>query len=196
MSNVRVESDAAHFRAFPWCAKLLDDPRFVLRETSSRVPKDSLEDSFMAETLRTNRTIRNYLTLHTRPDPSLDPAIRESFCLMELGDGVNGYPNICHGGFVATMLDEVMGVLLTVNHQDYAERQGREPDAMISQMTAYMNVTYKWPVKTPGVILATAKITKTEPRKWWLEATMEDDERRVLATAEALFVQSRANPRM
>ena len=32
--------------------------------------------------------------------------------LLDLGNGMNGHPNVCHGGFVATMLDEILGVLV------------------------------------------------------------------------------------
>lgn len=28
---------------------------------------------------------------------------------------LNGYPHLCHGGIVATIMDEVMGTLLAVN---------------------------------------------------------------------------------
>lgn len=42
--------------------------------------------------------------------------------MMDLGDGLNGHPKICHGGFVATMLDEVIGVLITLNLGKRMER--------------------------------------------------------------------------
>jgi thioesterase superfamily protein 4 len=42
--------------------------------------------------------------------------------MMDLGDGLNGHPKICHGGFVATMLDEVIGVLITLNLVPKMER--------------------------------------------------------------------------
>jgi thioesterase superfamily protein 4 len=42
--------------------------------------------------------------------------------MMDLGDGLNGHPKILHGGFVATMLDEVCGVLITLNLVKKMER--------------------------------------------------------------------------
>ena len=39
-----------------------------------------------------------------------------------VGDGLNGYPQICHGGFVATMLDEVCGILIVLNMEKSIER--------------------------------------------------------------------------
>lgn len=34
---------------------------------------------------------------------------------MELGDGLNGYPQIIHGGCAATLLDEMCGILIMLN---------------------------------------------------------------------------------
>ena len=45
---------------------------------------------------------------------------------MDLGDGLNGHANIVHGGFVATMLDEVTGVLIILNMVKKIEEMKRE----------------------------------------------------------------------
>jgi hypothetical protein len=84
---------------------------------TSRVRKSvTTEDSFFAETLGTDRTIRHCLTLRPRREErDGEAAFREVRTIMELGSGLNGHPNICHGGFVATMLDEVLGVLIQLN---------------------------------------------------------------------------------
>jgi hypothetical protein len=49
-----------------------------------------------------------------------DAQIEEIQTLLALESGINGYPHICHGGTVATNLDEVMGILLSVN-KDWEE---------------------------------------------------------------------------
>jgi acyl-coenzyme A thioesterase THEM4 len=95
---------------------------------------------------------------------------------------------------VATVLDEIMGILLVVN-AEYALQLSNGSER-ITQMTAYLNVSYKRPVRTPGVVLATARIMKAEGKKWWIRATIEDSERQELAVAEALFVNARADPRL
>jgi thioesterase superfamily protein 4 len=60
--------------------------------------------------------------------------------IMELGDGLNGYPSICHGGFVATMLDEVCGVLIMLNMEKRMERLKKhgplQPHTDMAYMTA------------------------------------------------------------
>lgn len=186
--------DRGDFSDIPWCAELISDPEFAYSPTYSRIPKESTEDSFFAETLATDRTIRKCLTVHSRPNPSLEAPIQEVRTFVEIGSGVNGYPNVCHGGFVATMLDEVMGVLLTVNQVWFKEHRGGGEHMM--QMTASLNIKFRKPVKTPAVLLSTARIAKMEPRKWFIAGTIEDNNRQVLAIGEALFVEAKFDPRL
>jgi hypothetical protein len=110
-----ASADEPHFRKIPWCANLINDPAWTPCNTSSRQAKGSTEDSFFAETLKSDRTIHKLLSMHRKAVAEGSPAIQEVRTLMDLGNGVNGHPDICHGGFVATMLDEVIGVLLTLN---------------------------------------------------------------------------------
>ena len=110
-----ASADESYFRKIPWCANLINDPAWTPCNTSSRQAKGSTEDSFFAETLKSDRTIRKLLSMHRKAAAEGSPAIQEVRTLMDLGNGVNGHPDICHGGFVATMLDEVIGVLLTLN---------------------------------------------------------------------------------
>lgn len=106
--------------AIPWCRALLQSSEWAPANNPNRVPKPSTEDSFFAETLSTPRTIRACVTLRNAQESQRGiegvfyDEIRELF---ELGDGLNGHPRIAHGGFVTTMIDEVMGILITVNIQ-------------------------------------------------------------------------------
>ena len=113
----------------PWCHTLIASPQWTPTNTASRVPKASSEDSFFAETLGTDRTVRACLTLRPtdecpvcQRDADTAMVYEEVRTILELGDGLNGFPKIAHGGFVATMLDEVMGVLITTNIQARADR--------------------------------------------------------------------------
>lgn len=184
---------AEYFKSIPWCAALINDPKYVASPTVTRKPKTTGEDSFFAKTLKTEDTIIRLLTINSVADPSLDPPIQEVFVFFEVGSGVNGYPDTCHGGFVATMLDEVMGIVLNVN-QDYENsKTGRNDN--INHMTGYLNTSYLAPVRTPGIILATAKVKKQEGRKLWVDGTLENNERKVLARSESLYIEAKTNPR-
>jgi thioesterase superfamily protein 4 len=182
-----------YFKTIPWCRTIIENPAYHTSPTNSRVPKGSTEDSFFAETLQTDRTIRKCLTINTAPDDTLDPPIREVATFFELGNGVNGFPNICHGGFVATLLDEQMGILLSVN-QEYLHRENGE-GVDISSMTAYLNMKYLAPVMTPGIVLGTAKVEKVEGRKIYIRGAIEDSEGKELTVAECLFIKAKKDPR-
>lgn len=77
-----------------------------------------------------------------------------------------------HGGMVATLLDEAMGSV-----------------AGISTFTAFLNITYKKPVPTPGVMMCRARVTRREGRKFFMQGSIEDGMGTVYATAESLFVE-------
>lgn len=185
----------AYFKTIPWCRAIIENPLYHTSPTNSRRPKGTTEDSFFAETLQTDRTIRKCLSINVAPDDNFNFTfpIREALTFFELGNGVNGFPNICHGGFVATLLDEVMGILLSVN-QEYLHWQKGEA-VEISYMTAYLNMRYLAPVTTPGIVLGRAKVEKVEGRKIYIRAAIEDGEGKELTVAEALFIKARKDPR-
>jgi acyl-coenzyme A thioesterase PaaI-like protein len=183
----------SYFKSIPWCAAIINDPKFTAAPTTTRIPKKSGEDAFFGKTLQTPDTVIRCLTVCSVPDDSLDPPIQEAIMFFEVGSGVNGYPNVCHGGFVATMLDEVTGTILNVNQVYGNNKTGRND--LITHMTGYLNTRYLAPVPAPGIILATAKVAKVEGRKLWINGTLEDSQRRVMAQAESLFIQAKTDPR-
>jgi thioesterase superfamily protein 4 len=182
-----------YFKSIPWCAKYVDDPKNTITPTLSRIVEGSTEDSFFAETLRTERTIRKCLTLNSLPDKTLDPPSPKVCTFFELGDGLNSFPNISHGGFVATMMDEEMGILLTVNQTFMNEQTGT--DGELTSMTAYLNIKYVAPVRTPGIVLVTAEVTKSEKRKLFVKGLIQNESGKVLAESECLFIKAKSDPR-
>jgi hypothetical protein len=94
----------------------------------------------MSQTLATDRTIRACLTLKPTKEREDDLAFTEIMTIVEVGIGINGYPDTCHGGFVATLLDEVCGILIVLNMEKKMERQNKggfaEPHRDMTYMTA------------------------------------------------------------
>lgn len=94
-----------------------------------------------------------------------------------------------HGGIIATIMDDVIGTLLTVNKDE----QRGEPLSR-DTVTAYMNVKYMRPVATPQTVLVVARSKGTlggkgGRRKYLLEAEIRDGKGRVLATADSLWIR-------
>jgi acyl-coenzyme A thioesterase PaaI-like protein len=186
MSN----KDLAYFKAIPWCLNIINNPAYLIIETASREPKPSTEDKLIGATLKTNNTIAACLSMYKKPQPS-DSRIEELCSLLALESGLNGHANIVHGGIIATILDEMMGVLQSVNNdwgQDIAVSEGRKQERL-SEFTAQLKVKYVKPVRTPGVVCVQTRFDKHEGRKVWLKGEIKDDKGNVLATAESLFIQ-------
>ncbi|KAF6825629.1 Acyl-coenzyme A thioesterase THEM4-like protein 1 [Colletotrichum musicola] len=191
-----VTPDAKHFLAIPWCAAHLNTAGVVHETATSRFAKPSTEDELFAKTLNTENTIAAFLTFYKRPEPASTTAavpaaddgvagniIREIKCLLTLRSGVNGYPGVCHGGIVAAILDETLGFLFSVN------RDNGLADRDSAYMTAYLNTQYVLPVQTPQTVLVVVTAKRAEGRKFWIDGRMEDEDGRVLAKAESLFVR-------
>ena len=122
---------------------------------------------------------------------------------------MNGHPQIMHGGIVATILDEAMGMLQSVNHErDHMLKvgagmaQGELPPHGLGTFTVELKVTYLRPVRTPGSLVVTARDVRRVGRKDWISAEVkqheshgEDDygEEVLCATGEALFVEPKAS---
>ncbi|KAF1987289.1 hypothetical protein K402DRAFT_420510 [Aulographum hederae CBS 113979] len=177
----------AHFKQIPWCDAILTDPGYCIIPTPSREVKFTGEDSFFSETLQTNRTIQALLSVCSKPDMSTSPLpIREVRMLVAIGDALNGHVNTAHGGLLGCLLDEAMGTHLGVNIEFMSRKEVAKK--LTSTMTAYLNVSYKRPVPTPGVVLVRTKIVKSEGRKRWVKGTIEDEQGNVLTIGEALFL--------
>lgn len=178
-----MEADEAHIRSIPWCAALISGPSIVILPTESRAPKESTEDALFAQTLKTPDTISGCLTFYDRANNS-SAHINKINTLISLGSAVNGYPHVAHGGLVATLVDEIMGLLLSVNkHPKVAF-----PD-IGRTVTAYLHITYLKPVVTPATILVSARFKEVAGRKLFLEASVEDRWGVALAKAEALWIR-------
>jgi acyl-coenzyme A thioesterase PaaI-like protein len=175
------EPDYTHFNSIPWCSALLSDPAYKITPTFSREPKLSTEDSLVAETLNTPSTIKACLTVYKIP-PLSNPFITEVQTVLTLGEGMNGGPHVLHGGITAALIDDIIGVLLTVNK----ELGNLLIDAIT--VTAYMNVRYLKRIGTPCTVVVAARCKRVEGRKYFMEAEVRDGEGVKLAEADSLWI--------
>ncbi|KAK4987483.1 hypothetical protein LTR50_004615 [Elasticomyces elasticus] len=190
------EADIAYFSSRPAFHALLQSPTLELRTPSSRDPKSSTEDSLFAQTFYTPSTIHAALSYYERPAPSA-AQIESVTTLLALGEALNGFPHLLHGGVVASILDEAMGILLSLNQERAhfravaeGKRDGGVPEAL-GCFTAELKVVYVRPVRTPGVVVARAWFVRREGRKTWIWAEVRDEGGEVKAKGEALFVEPR-----
>jgi acyl-coenzyme A thioesterase PaaI-like protein len=199
----------APFLRIPWTRALLSRPNLITRVPDSRSLKSTNEDSLFATTLKTPTTIRDCITVYPRPEPS-DSHINEITTLATLGSALDGHPGILHGGIVASLLDEAMGILQTVNHErDHflavgrGVAEGESPANGLGSFTAFLDVTYERPVRSGAAVQVVARYVKREGRKQWIDAEVrqvlvgggedEDGEVVVCARGSGLFVVPRGS---
>ena len=170
-----------------WCAHVLDDPTLRPIGTRNRTPKASTEDSLVAETLATDATIpawQSFFKPFTKKDERDDddgmaPVAGELVSLLALGRGMNGHADVAHGGVVAAILDDTMGMVV----QSHATPG-------VPAFTAYMTVQYKKPIPTPGAVLCRTWLERrSSGRKLYLRARIEDGKGGLYAEAESLYVE-------
>jgi uncharacterized protein (TIGR00369 family) len=98
-------------------------------------------------------------------------------CQAVVSCNYEGPPGYLHGGIIATLLDEAMSK---------ANRaQG------VTAMTRQMQVEYLRPVPSGSAIRIEGQVTKSEGRKHWTEARIQNSEGSVLASATGLFIAIR-----
>jgi acyl-coenzyme A thioesterase PaaI-like protein len=107
-----------------------------------------------------------------------DPDTPEAMILVSLGKEVDGGIRRLHGGVTATLLDQVMGTLISYVYEHTCA-------------TSDLNVKYKQAVTTPCVLLVRAKVVRERGR--WIETRgwVEDGHGRVFAKGGGSFVMSK-----
>jgi acyl-CoA thioesterase FadM len=108
---------------------------------------------------------------------------------MMLGTGMNGAPFMLHGGIVATLMDDVVGTLMTVNETTTEDEKSVPLSS--AAVTAYMNIQYRSPITTPQTVLVIAKSREFKGRKFYLDSEIRDEYGHVLASAESLWIAVR-----
>lgn len=105
--------------------------------------------------------------------------IDKVYTLLSLGDSVNRYPCIVYSGLVAAIMDEVIGILTSINKELKSIPEG-------DIVTAYLNIKYRKPVVTPQTVLVSTRFWKVEDRKYFIYRIIKDGFGEILSTAEVL----------
>ncbi|RYP30071.1 hypothetical protein DL767_006422 [Monosporascus sp. MG133] len=179
--------DLKFFKNIPWCAKHLSGPDVAVWvppwKRKSEGPEATL---FFKRTLNTADTLPAVVAFHHGKHDRADSFLTELKALVALGEGVTGFPGVLHGGAASAIFDEVLGMLIDVNH----ERGVRVLSGIY--VTASLKTSFLRPVPAaPGAVLVVARLAGLGGRKLVVEGTMRDEHGTVLARAEAVFVRVR-----
>jgi acyl-coenzyme A thioesterase PaaI-like protein len=161
----------------------------------TRYDKGDPSDKFFNKTINSNDTIPRVLALMRKEYPLKpqstgnedreQPQVPEEphfVVFFQLEPGVNGYVNTAHGGVLAALLDETMGLCAEIYRVFVSSEQ-------VHLLTAKLEVSYHSPLPTPGLIVIKTWVKRKEGRKWFLEAHILDHEGSLKATAKSVYVR-------
>jgi uncharacterized protein (TIGR00369 family) len=95
-------------------------------------------------------------------------------CKVKLGSRFAGPPGYCHGGIIATLLDEIMAKL-------------NKPHSIIA-VTGHLAVDYRRPVPLNRPIHLEAREVRLSGRRRFREAEIMDGKGQVLAQGQGIFI--------
>ncbi|KAK7905589.1 hypothetical protein LTR67_000312 [Exophiala xenobiotica] len=126
-TTTTTTTDPGYFLSIPWCATLLSDPGYETVPSRIGRPTPDKRGEFFTRTLATSDTITALVPSSAVVGGGNDTSesksvsvrgtekVEEVRCFLATRSGVNGFPGIAHGGFVAAVIDEVMGYLINAN---------------------------------------------------------------------------------
>jgi len=196
------------FAPLTWATPYLNSPNWIAcdRERGSEPGEDT--DRFCRETMRANHGVRHWLELYEKPAPG--EKITKSISLIKYGTGLNGFPGICHGGALFTLMDEAMLHIMVANTvlehglgfmkvgEEYWRLQlneGRSAQEVLKGRlaTAGMSMKFLAPVLCPGVVGIETDVLEDKTNKMKMRAIMRDRQGRPVVQAEALWVRVRGD---
>jgi acyl-coenzyme A thioesterase PaaI-like protein len=165
-----MTATSEHLEAFApltWATPYLTSPNWVACERQRGTESGEDTDRFCRDTMRANNGVRHWLELYEKPAPGAK--VTKSISLIKYGTGLNGFPGICHGGALLTLMDEAMLHILVANTvlenglgfmkvgEDYWRLQlhdGKSAQEVLKGRlaTATMDVKLLAPVLCPGVV--------------------------------------------
>lgn len=206
------------FKSVPWTAALIAEPQYMITTSDSRYLKKDNEDAFLAVTLATAQTVPHLLPLALRSPPLLTvyPATATTvvpytlprpehpnliWLLSIAAEGTSGFPNMLHGGAIATLIDECMNVMVAshLNALEVTNDRGEtKPRVKRDQyLTSKLELKYKRPTMVPGIFAIKGWINARQEAgqrsgRMWTQADLVDAEGNVYVEAKGLFVQIKA----
>ena len=97
---------------------------------------------------------------------------------------MSGYPNVVHGGIVASLMDEAMGVIFELN----ATLRKDLPAFKADNVTAGLDVTYLKPVNTNSVLCITSTVEEMSGRKTRITCEVANEKEDVLAKCSSRWM--------
>lgn len=110
-----------------------------------------------------------------------DPAF---LLFVEIGKGLNGFPDTVHGGVLASLIDESLSICV----EYYRAKLSKERATLY---TANLNISYHVPVPSPSVIYVRTWLRQRDGRKWFLDAELLTEDGKICVSAKSLWISQK-----
>ncbi|KAH7398678.1 hypothetical protein DE146DRAFT_498568 [Phaeosphaeria sp. MPI-PUGE-AT-0046c] len=191
------------FAPMEWAQPYLTSSNWVARE---RWRGGSIAtDIFCHSTMRANNGVMQWLEVY--PKTPTGGKIMKTASFIKFGEGVNGFPGICHGGATMSFMDEGLAYAMVANefmemddhgglaHQ-HAERWEaiRKGTPLIEVLkglfvTATMDIQFLGPVVVPGMVGIETEVLELKEHKIKIRGVMRDVTGRPVMQADGLWVK-------
>jgi acyl-coenzyme A thioesterase PaaI-like protein len=179
----------SHFQSNQWANSLISSLDYIPAETRSRTAKPTGEDAFFANTLGAADAIPYCLSLvkrdivtpgpesESQPQPSKQKPKPDMITLFQLSrPGVVGHPSIAHGGVIATLLDEIMSLAVSL-HIPSSGSGLEEREIRDRIFTVNLETRFRKQVFVPGLVVVRAWCVAAEGgRKFWMRGEIVQEE--------------------
>jgi acyl-coenzyme A thioesterase PaaI-like protein len=175
-SNESARDIEQHIKRHPLTQELRADPALSESRPHLKIPEALRPRNLTAGALAgPNRIV-------VPPYAWCDKEGKRMVSIFYLGSEVSGYPNIVHGGLLATLLDEGMGKCC------FAALPNRVG------VTANLNIDYRKPIPADTYAVMKAETVKVEGRKAWVEGRIESlpaagENPIIFVEGKALFIE-------
>ncbi|KAL4890014.1 HotDog domain-containing protein [Aspergillus ambiguus] len=192
--NLEIPSkDLEFFSSHPLAGTYLNNPLFepVPFITRHANGDGTTSNRFFSKVINTDDTIPHLLALVRKADQNLPTNAPDSdgdpdfIVFVHLGPDLCGFQDTVHGGVLAALLDEALGLC--------AESSELVSNSKVRLYTAGLEIAYRSPVFTPSVAVIKTWIKRREGRKWFLEAQLLNQDGKVLVEAKTLYVSARVD---
>lgn len=204
LSTLPVDNESlVFFAGHPCGLPYLTDPSpYQPIPFSPRYEKNDTSDTFFNQTMNTANTIPHVLALIRKDILEMNPRLkdRESaqapidpdfVLLVQMDTSLNGFRDTVHGGVLASLLDETLGCCVEALSCSLDLVQHRHSGQQTRLYTANLNISYRAPVTSPGVVTIKAWLKRTEGRKWFVEAKLFGEDGQVRTEAKGLWISEK-----
>lgn len=154
--------------------------------------------------MRANYGVQHWVEVYKQP--AAGAKVTKSLSLVKFGTGLNGFPGICHGGALFTLMDEAMCYILVANmvldhglpFMKVGEDQWRlqlkdgKPAHEVLKgrlVTASMDTKVLAPVLCPGIVGIETEVLEDKGNKMRIRAVMRDRQGKAVVQADGLWVR-------